>query len=48
LQNAAATLGGHAGAKAVGALSVNDAGLESPLHDNSLKNEIERLFLSGL
>jgi hypothetical protein len=37
LDNEATTLGGHAGAKTVGALAVNDTGLERPLHGDSLK-----------
>lgn len=36
-QNPAAALGGHAGAKPMGALAVNDAGLESTLHGDSLE-----------
>jgi len=36
LQNQAATFGGHTGAKAMGTLAMDDAGLESPLHGDSL------------
>jgi len=38
LQNPAAAGGGHASAKTVGTLAMNDAGLESPLHDDSLRD----------
>jgi hypothetical protein len=37
IQNETATPGGHAGTKAMRALAVNDTGLESPLHGDSLR-----------
>jgi hypothetical protein len=44
LQNPAAASGGHTGAKTVGTFAMNDAGLESPLHDDSLRRQVKTEF----
>jgi hypothetical protein len=44
LQNPAAAGRGHPGAKTVGAFAMNDAGLESPLHNDSLKRQVKTEF----
>jgi len=44
LQNSTSPGRGHSGAKTVGALAMNDAGLESPLHNDSLKMQVKTEF----